>query len=121
MNWRRAALLSAALVLAAGVAAPFLSADILRGRIQNADEQGLHRRVAIGKVRFNLFMGPGFTLKDVTIYDDPSVGIEPLAYVASVQARIRLLSLFSKRLTFSHLRLDEPSINLVKRDDGVWN
>jgi hypothetical protein len=72
-------------------------------------------------VRFNLFTGPGFTLKDVTIYDDPSVGIEPLAHVDSVQARVRLISLFSRRLAFSNLRLDEPSINLVKRDDGVWN
>jgi hypothetical protein len=121
MTWRRVLLLVAVIVVAAGVAAPFLDADILRGRIQNAVEQGLHRRVAIGKVRFNLFTGPGFTLKDVTIYDDPSVGIEPLAYVETVQARVRLLSLFSKRLAFSNLRLDEPSINLVKRNDGVWN
>jgi hypothetical protein len=121
MTWRRGLLVFAFSVVVAGVAAPFLDADILRGRIQNAVEQGLHRKVAIGKVRFNLFTGPGFTLKDVTIYDDPSVGIEPLAHVDSVQARLRLLSLFSRRLAFSNLRLDEPSINLVKRDDGIWN
>jgi hypothetical protein len=121
MTWRRGAIYTAGLVLAAGIAAPFLSADILRARIQRAVEHGLHRKVEIGKVRFNLFLGPGFTLKDVTIYDDPTVGIEPLAYVENVQARVRFLSLFSKRLAFSNLTLEEPSINLVKRDDGVWN
>jgi AsmA family len=121
MTWRRAAVCLVAGVVVAGIVAPFLSADVFRARIQAAVEQGLHRKVQVGGVRFNLFRGPGFTLKDVTIYDDPSVGIEPLAYVESVQARVRLLSLLSKRLSISNLRLDEPSINLVKRDDGVWN
>jgi hypothetical protein len=121
MTWRRAAAWLVAGVVAVGIAAPFLSADVFRARIQAAVERGLHRKVQVGRVRFNLFSGPGFTLKDVTIYDDPSVGIEPLAYVESVQARVRLLSLLSKHLSISNLRLDEPSINLVKRDDGVWN
>ncbi len=121
MTLRRAAICLVAGVMAIGIVAPFLSADAFRARIQEAVEQALHRKVEVGGVRFNLFSGPGFTLKDVTIHDDPSAGVEPLAYVESVQARVRLLSLFSNRLSFSNLRLDEPSINLVKRDDGVWN
>jgi hypothetical protein len=118
---RRALFVLAALVLAAGLAAPFLRANRLAGRIRSAIEQGLGRRVEIGEVRFNLFTGPGFTMKDVVIHEDPAVGIEPLAYVGEMDARVGLWSLLAGRLEFSTLRLIEPSVNLAKPDTGSWN
>ncbi len=48
-------------------------------------------------------------------------------YVQLLEARVRLLSLFSRRLEFSSLRLHEgsngekPTVNLVKTDAGPWN
>src|SRR5258707_198184 len=99
------------LVAIAGVAAPFLNANPFRSRIQAALENALHRRVTIGAVHFNLFTGPGFTVDDVLIEEDPRAGIEPFAYVASLDARIRLRTLWTGHLTFSNLRLDTPSVN----------
>jgi hypothetical protein len=118
-----------ALLVIAGVAAPYFDADFVRPAIQRALERGLGRRVDVEKVYFNLLTGPGFTLLHVTIYEDPRVGIEPFAYVGEMEARVRLLSLFSRRLDFSSLRLHkEPgptgastSINLVKTAAGPWN
>ncbi len=118
---RRLALGLIALLLVAGAAAPFINAGRFATRIQGALEQGLNRRVEIGKVTFNLFTGPGFTVENVVIHDDPTVGIEPLAYVGELDARVGLWSLVTGQFEFSTLRLTEPSINLSKPDTGSWN
>jgi hypothetical protein len=118
---RRAVILGVLLLLAAGIAAPYLRADQFGGRIRQALEQALGRKIEIGSVRFNLFLGPGFTLRDVVIHDDPAVGIEPLAQVGSIEAQVSLLDLLRGRLAFSSLRLEQPSVNLVKTAAGAWN
>jgi hypothetical protein len=116
-----------ALVIAMGAAAPFLDADFFRPAIERALERGLGRRVEVGQAHFNLFTGPGFTLEDVTVYEDPRAGIEPFMFVGGLEARVRLLGLLSRRLEFSSLRLHEgadrekPTINLVKTAAGPWN
>ena len=33
------------------------------------------------QVHFNLFKGPGFSVDNVTIYEDPSIGMEPMVYI----------------------------------------
>src|SRR3984885_13363268 len=99
-------------VVAIGVAAPKVSANRFRPRIQAALETALNRPVHLGAVHLNLFTGPGFTVEDVLIDDDPAAGIEPFAHVESLQARIRWSSLFAGNLAFSSLRLDTPSVNV---------
>ena len=110
--------------LVAGIAAPFLSADMFGQRIKQALEASLGRPVTIGKVRFNLFQGPGFTLSDVEIGEDPAFGIEPFAAwpggVESLDARLKVKSLWTGKLEWSSLRLNSPVVNLVKVG-GRWN
>jgi len=118
---KRILLIALALVLALGLAAPYLDADFMRPKIERALERGLGRKVEVGKVYFNLFTGPGFKIDDVTIHEDPRAGIEPFAYVGTLEARVRLLGLLSRRFEFSSLRLGDASINLVKTDAGPWN
>ncbi len=114
-------------VVAIGLAAPKISANRFRPRIQAALEAALNRPVHVGAVHLNLFTGPGFTVDDVLIDDDPAAGIEPFAHVESMQARIRWTSLFAGNLAFSSLRLaagqngDTPSVNVVKMASGPWN
>lgn len=109
-------------VLAAGLVAPYLSADYFHHRIREALERGFGRKVEVGAVHYNLLTGPGFTVEGVTISDDPSMGIEPMAYIGSMEARVRLTSLWSGQLEFSSLRLsDDITINLVKPESGPWN
>ena len=118
---RRSLLIALILVVTFGLAAPFLRADAFRPRIQAALEAALNRPVHIGAVHLNLFTGPGFTVDDVLIDDDPAAGIEPFAHVESLQARIRWTSLFAGNLAFSSLRLDTPSVNVVRTPSGPWN
>jgi hypothetical protein len=118
---RRALWLGLVILVTAGLVAPYLHADRFGDRIRRALEQALDRKVEIADVRFNLFRGPGFTLRGVVIHDDPAVGIEPFAYVTSIEARVRFTSLWRGRLEFASLRLEQPSVNLVKSAGGVWN
>jgi hypothetical protein len=98
----------------AGVAAPSFRADAYRSRIQNAMEKGLQRRVTLGEVHYNVLTGPGFTLKDVSIGEDPALGAEPIAYVVTVEAIPRLWSLFTGHLEFASLRLEDAQLNLSR-------
>jgi len=117
----RALVIALLAVVAVGVLAPHVNADRLRPRIQAALEGALNRPVQMGAVRLNLFTGPGFSVKDVLIDDDPAAGVEPFAHVESLTARIRLTSLLAGHLAFSSLHLDSPSVNLVKPAAGPWN
>ncbi len=109
-----------AAVILVGVTVPYINAEGYRERIQSALERSLNRKVEVGRVRFNLFTGPGFTVEKVVISDDPSVGIEPLAYVEALEARVTLATLWTRELAFSNLKLKNPTVNLVKMDAG-WN
>ncbi len=108
-------------IVVAGIGAPYLRADYFRHRIQEELERGLGRKVDVGEVHYTLFAGPGFSVSRVIIHDDPRVGIEPLAYVESLEARVHPASLWSGRLEFSSLRLSDTTVNLIKPDDGPWN
>ena len=118
---RRVLLIAIVLVLALGVAAPFIKADRYGEQIEQALERGLKRKVDIGKVTFNLFTGPGFTVSDVVIHDDPTFGLEPLAHMLALDARVSLTSLLTGQLEFATLRFESPSVNLVKQESGTWN
>lgn len=119
---RRTILIALASVIVAGLLAPFLHADRLRPRIQAALEAALNRPVHItSAVHLNLFTGPGFSVDDVLIDDDPAAGIEPFAHVESLRARVKLSSLLRGKLVFSSVYLDSPSVNLVKMPSGAWN
>ncbi|MEJ7608374.1 MAG: AsmA family protein, partial [Bryobacteraceae bacterium] len=117
----RLALIALLLLVLTGIAAPYIRADRYGQQIQNALQQALGRKVEIGQVRFNLFTGPGFTIENVVIYDDPSAGIEPFAHMEELQARIRLSTLFTGKIAFASLRFVDPHVNLVKPDTGSWN
>jgi len=127
MSLKRALWIILALVILVGIGAPYLDADLFKPRIERALERDLGRRVEVEKAYFSLFRGPGFTLENVVIHEDPRAGIEPFARVGKLEARVRLIALLSRHLTFSTLRLrkgasgEGTTINLVKTDAGPWN
>lgn len=115
-----------AVFLLAGSIAPFISAGSYGRDIQSLLEASLGRKVSIGKVHFTLFSGPGFSIEDVTIGEDPRYGIEPCAYVPLLETRLRLDKLLLGQVQLAELRLEgaggiDPTLNLVKRGDGTWN
>ena len=113
------------LVVAAGLIAPSVTADRYAPSIQSSLERALGRSVEIGKVRFNVFKGPGFELEKVVIHEDPSFGIEPIARVEALEVVPRLLPLLTGHLVVASIRLDDAGLNLTKTgaaaDPGRWN
>ncbi len=122
---KRWVLLAVVLLLAAALYVPRISADSYRERAHVALERALHRKVKIGKVRFQLLPKPAITINDVEIGEDPAIGIEPLAYVTTLEAVPRFSALFGGPLEFASVDLDEAHLNLTRVDSassGVrWN
>ena len=105
------------LLLIAGFVAPEFTVDQYGRRLQSSLERALGRRVEIGKVHFNLFKGPGFSVDNVTIYEDPAIGIEPVVYIqepGSMDVAPSIWSLLGGRFVIASIRLDGASINLTK-------
>ncbi len=109
------------LLIFTGIVAPFVNAARFSGRIKDALEASLGRKVTFDKAYFTVFSGPGFSLENVTIAEDTRYGIEPFGYVPILQARVRLDKLLGGEIRFTSLRLVDPSLNLVKASDGTWN
>ena len=117
-----------ALLLVAGLVAPYLTADQYRARLEASMERALGRRVELGRVTFSLFSGPGFSVDSVTIHEDPSIGLEPIVYVqdpGSMEVVPSIWSLLGGRFVIASIRLSYASINLTKSgpasEPGRWN
>ncbi len=93
----------------------------LRSRIAGSIGSALGRKVALDNVRVHFLPRPGFDLEGLVIYDDPAFSAEPMVRAQDVSASIRLRSLLRGRLEIARLSAAEPSINLVRNDEGRWN
>ena len=117
----RSIMLVSVLALGAVVAAPFVRGDRFREPLSRSLQATLGRSVTMEQVRFTLWRGPGFTATNVVVGDQPEFGVEPLATVPEIQVRLSLLSLLQGRVEARELRLDGPSLNLVRNAAGRWN
>jgi len=93
----------------------------LRERIAGSIGSALGRKVAIDYVRIRLLPRPGFDLEGLVIYDDPAFSAEPMVRAQDVSAAIRFRQLLRGRVEIARLSANEPSINLVRNDQGRWN
>ena len=93
----------------------------LRNRISNSIGSALGRRVSIDSVHFHLLPRPGFALEGFVVYDDPEFSAEPMIRAQEVSAAIRFRSLLRGRLEIATLSATDPSINLVRSDNGRSN
>lgn len=105
------------------IGAPFLRADMFEAHLRRALERSLGRPVAIHEgVRYLAFPTPGLTARKVEIAEDPRFGLEPFAYVESLDARVSLWrSLKNRRLEVGTVRMDEASVNLARQEGAGWN
>jgi hypothetical protein len=115
-----------ALLLVVGIVAPYLGADRYGQRLRGSLERALGRRVEfLGPVRFSLFKGPGFSVENVVIHEDPSIGIEPIAYMDSMDVTPGIWALFGGKFVIASIRLEGASLNLAKSGPasewGRWN
>ena len=100
---------------------PYVNVNRYQRRITTSISESLGRPVHLDNVTLNLLPVPGFTLDNFVVSEDPAFGNEPTIRAASVQATLRISSLWRRRVEFSTISLTEPSINLVHTAQGAWN
>ena len=113
-----------AILIALGIAIalpPLLNVNRFRRQIATSISNSLGRPVHMDQVTLNLLPTPGFTLENFVVGEDPSFGTEPVIHANSVHARLRIRSLWRRRVEFSRISLTDTSLNLVHRPDGRWN
>ena len=103
------------------IIAPFVNAAFFSARVQRALEESLGRSVSFEKVYYRVLPVPGFSLERVVISEDARYGLEPFSNMDGLEARLRIDKLLAGKIRFASLRLIDPSLNIVKRDDGAWN
>ncbi len=119
--------LALAVVATAGIVTLYQSAGRYGQRLQGSLERALGRKVAfLTPVEFSLLRGPALYVEQVDIYEDPSIGMEPVAYVrGGMEVRPSLWSLVGGKFVISSIRLEDASINLAKSGPaaewGRWN
>ena len=117
-----------AVLLVAGLAAPYFTVDHYASRLQASLARSLGRRVELRDVHFSLFKGPGFSIEHVVIHEDPAIGIEPVAYIEDPGSMVvvpSIWSLLGGRFRIASISLNEASLNLTKSGPvsewGRWN
>ena len=100
---------------------PLVSMNRYRRQIASSISASLGRPVRIDSVALNVFPMPGLTLKNFVVSEEPAFGSEPTIRANSVTVMLRVSSLWGRRVEFSRIALDAPSVNLVRLPDGRWN
>ena len=113
---------AAAVWLLVGLCAPYVNAGPYADRLRGSLSRALGRQVEFrSAVKFSLFKGPGFSVEDVVIHEDPSIGAESIAYMDSIDIRPSIWSLLGGRFVVDSIGLEGAHINLTKSASGNWN
>ncbi len=112
-------LLLALLLLA--LVPPLINVNRFKHRIVTSISTTLGRPVHLDRVSLNVLPFPGFTLENFVVAEDPAFGTEPIIRANTVRVRLRIASLWRRKIEFSTISLDDPSLNLVHNSRGRWN
>jgi hypothetical protein len=110
-----------ALVLCGVFIPPFVTLDRFKARIAGSMSAALGRRVTFQNATLRLLPQPGVDLTNLVIEDDPAFSAEPMIRADEVTAYLRLTALWQGRFEVARLSLTDPSLNLVRNDQGQWN
>ncbi len=100
---------------------PLVNANRYQRQIARSMSASLGRPVHLDNATLHLLPVPGLTLSNLVVSEDPAFGDEPTIRANSVEATLRLGSLWRRRVEFSTVRFIEPSVNLVRNPQGRWN
>ena len=110
-----------ALLLLALLVPPWINLRRFHRDVSSALAEVVGRPVSVGEIHLRLLPQPGFDLDNFTLADDPAFSAEPVLRADEVTASLALSSLWRGRLEIARISLKEPSVNLVRNQDGRWN
>ena len=100
---------------------PLINANRYQRQIAHSIGASLGRPVHLDNASLHLLPVPGLTLSNFVVSEDPAFGAEPTIRANTVEATLRLGSLWRRPVEFSTVRFVEPSVNLVRNAQGRWN
>jgi AsmA protein len=110
-------------VIIVGVAIFAATFDVNRyhGRIQSELEQRLGRKVTLGQMHLSV-LPPRFRVQNIAILEDPKFpNPKPFIQADQLDVSVKLMPLLSKSIEIDSLKLQRPTVELVKNQLGVWN
>jgi uncharacterized protein involved in outer membrane biogenesis len=110
------------LAFAAAVIFPrVLDPERYRPRVEQMLSDMTGRRVTVGTMRLHVFPVPGITADGFTLGEDSAFGAEPFLKAGGIDARVRLMPLFSSTLDILSFDIDKPVAHLHRNAKGVLN
>jgi len=100
---------------------PLVNVSRFKRRIVTSISTSIGRPVHLDNVSLVLLPFPGFKLENFVVAEDPAFGAEPVIHANNVVATLRFSSLWRRKVEFSKISLEEPSINLVHMPTGTPN
>jgi AsmA protein len=105
---------------------PLVNVSRYKRRIVTSISTSIGRPVHLDNVSLVLLPFPGFKLENFVVEEAPAFGAEPVIHANNVVATLRFSSLWRRKVEFSKISLEEPSINLVHMppiglNPGHWN
>ena len=121
-SWMKIAIAAVALVVLVVVIVPFLvNADTFRPTLQSQLSSALGRPVTLGHLSFSLFRG-SLVAENISIADDPAFSTAPFLDAKSLSIGVEVGALLlHHQVSMTKLTVDSPSINLISKQNGVWN
>jgi hypothetical protein len=118
---KRVVLVTVILIVVVLFVVPAINVNRYRLSVAESLSRALGREVTVQGISIQTFPQPGFLLTGVSVADDPSISAEPMLRADEVLATLRFTSLWRGRLEISNLKLQYPSLNLARSNDGRWN
>ena len=105
---------------------PLINVNRFKRRIVTSIGASIGRPVHLDNVSLVMLPLPGFRLENFVVEEDPAFGAEPIVRANVVVATLRFSSLWRRKVEFSRISFQEPSINLVHipsegSQEGRWN
>ena len=121
-HWIKAAVAVVALLLLVLVLVPFLvNAETFRPVLQDQLSKAMGRRVSLGHLAFSLLRG-SIVAEDISVADDPAFSTSPFVEAKSLSIGVELSPLlFHRQVSITKLAIDNPTIHLISKQNGVWN
>jgi AsmA protein len=112
-----AAILVGLIIVFAVLAKIFITPERVRAAVVPIAEDALEREVRIGDIEIRLLSG--IVIRDLLVLEKD--GAETFVAADQVVLRYRFWPLLLRRVIIDEIRLDAPSIRIVRFDDGTFN
>jgi len=121
-RWLRIGGIALAVLVVILIALPFLiNVNSFRPKIESEVSAALGRQVTLGDLSLSILSG-SVHAENIAIADDPAFSKSPFVTAKSLKVGVELMPLvFSKQLNVTEIKLDGPTITLLKASNGKWN